>query len=347
MHVPEKIVESKEIAKEQSLEFPTVEQLLDEVDSQNKVVQNTSESPYDTESEIKVVKSFFISRLNELKDKSMLESEDTANVHEDFDSDLQSMPDDELRSVSGFEAADSDDFLDDEVSHSDHIVQYNIASAERLSLPDHMDHICEEVSSLHSKLGEIESSITDIKSSLPYIVNNALKEQLPGLLSASLTDCLPLIIKESLQTHILAASEQFAETQTPLNKKMIKQMNKKFNISHVAQSKRFVTLQKELSKVIKSEVANKVQVVGLEGVREDLQSQIKHISKYSSSFQDMQTKLQDVQDLLESAVIIDESAEGEKKKKSKTAIPASIQGEHQTVINPTITPPCLTYSSGS
>ncbi|GKD89138.1 hypothetical protein Tco_1364645, partial [Tanacetum coccineum] len=67
-----------------------------------------------------------------------------------------------------------------------------------------------------------------------------------------------------------------------------------FNISHVAQSKRFVTLQKELSKVIKSEVANKVQVVGLEGVREDLQSQIKHISKYSSSFQDMQTKLHDV-----------------------------------------------------
>ncbi|GJU89153.1 hypothetical protein Tco_1301576 [Tanacetum coccineum] len=89
---------------------------------------------------------------------------------------------------------------------------------------------------------------------------------------------------------------------------MIKQMNKKFNISHVAQSKRFVTLQKELSKVIK-----------LSG------------AKRSSFGRDMQTKLQDVQDLLESAVIIDESAEGEKKKKSKTAIPALIQGEHQTV----------------
>ncbi|GJU89152.1 hypothetical protein Tco_1301575 [Tanacetum coccineum] len=145
--VPEKIVESKEIAKEQSLEFPTVEQLLDEVDSQNKVVQNTSESPYDTESEIK-----------------------------DFDSDLQSIHDDELRSVSGFEAADSDDFLDDEVSHYNHIVRDDIASAKLLSLPDHMDHICEEVRSLHSKLGEMESSIADINQSA-NIVQQKLSKQ--------------------------------------------------------------------------------------------------------------------------------------------------------------------------
>ncbi|GJY22078.1 hypothetical protein Tco_0394644 [Tanacetum coccineum] len=78
-------------------------------------------------------------------------------------------------------------------------------------------------------------------------------------------------------------------------------MNRQFNISHVAQSKRFVTLQKELSKVIKSEM--------------------------------------DVKDLLESAVIIDESAEGEKKKKDENAIPAPTQGEHQTTKNITIFEP--------
>ncbi|GJS32018.1 hypothetical protein Tco_0530400 [Tanacetum coccineum] len=75
----------------------------------------------------------------------------------------------------------------------------------------------------------------------------------------------------------------------------------------------------------------------MDGVREDLQSQTKHISKYSSSFQDMQTQLQDVKDLLESAVIIDETAEGEKKLKDKNSIPALTQGEHQTAEN--ITPP--------
>ncbi|GJU15068.1 retrovirus-related pol polyprotein from transposon TNT 1-94 [Tanacetum coccineum] len=201
IEVPEKIVKKKEVAEEQTLEIPTVEKLLDEV---NKAAQETPESPYDTD------------------------------------------------------------------------------------LPDHMDHICEEVSSLHSRLGDMESSIVqkvsdEIKSSLPALVTNALKEQLPGILSATLKDCLPLIIYESLQTHILAAPEQF------------------------------VTLKKELFKVIKSEVAKKVQVVGLEGVREDLQSQTKHISKYCLSFQNMQTQLQDVKDLLESA------------------------GEHQTAEN--ITPP--------
>ncbi|GJV22917.1 retrovirus-related pol polyprotein from transposon TNT 1-94, partial [Tanacetum coccineum] len=146
---------------------------------------------------------------------------------------------------------------------------------------DHLDHICEEVSYLYSRLGNMKSSIVqtvfdEIKSSLPAMITNALKEQLPGILSATLKDCLPLIVNKSLQTHNLAISEQFAETQAQQNKKVVKQLNRQFNISHV-------------------------QVVRLEGVREDLQSQTKHISKFSSSFQDIQTQLQDVKDLLELA----------------------------------------------
>ncbi|GJW92906.1 retrovirus-related pol polyprotein from transposon TNT 1-94, partial [Tanacetum coccineum] len=331
--------ESAEVAEEQSLEIPTVAQLLDEV---NKAAQETPESPYDTQSEIKVVKSFFTSHLSRVQDQTMNDYEESTGIQEDSDSDLQSMPDDDLRSISGFEADNSDDTHDNEVSHSSHTSQDDIASAEHLSIPDHLDHICEEVSYLHSRLGNMESSIVqtvsdEIKSSLPAIITNALKEQLPGIFSATLKDCLPLIVKESLQTHNPAVSEQFAETQAQLNKKVVKQLNRQFNISYVAESNRFVTLKKELSKVIKSEVAKKVQVVGLEGVREDLQSQTKHISKYSSSFQNMQTQLQDVKDLLESTVIIDEIAEGEKKLKDKNAIPAPTQGEHQTAEN--ITPP--------
>ncbi|GJW42783.1 hypothetical protein Tco_0071582 [Tanacetum coccineum] len=150
--VPEKVIELKEITEEQSLEIPMVEQLLDEVDNHNKPIHEPSESPYETESEIMVVKS-----------------------------------------ILGFKTVDSDNFLNNEVSTSDQIVQDDNASAERLSFPDYMDYICKEVSYFHSKLGDMESSITEIK---------------------------------------------------------------------------FVTLQKERSKVIRSEVAKKVQVVGLEGIRE-------------------------------------------------------------------------------
>ncbi|GKB53081.1 hypothetical protein Tco_0903834 [Tanacetum coccineum] len=191
-------------------------------------------------------------------------------TQKDSDSNLQSMLDDDLRSVFGFEAADSDDTHDNRVSHSAHTSQDDIAFAERLSIPDHIDHICKEVSYLHSRLGNMESSFV---------------QTLLGILSAALKDCLPLIVNESLQTYNAAVSEQFAEPQAQLNKKVVKQLNKQFNISHIAQSNRFVTLHKELSKVIKSAMAKKVQVVGLEEVRED------------------------VKGLLESAVIIDETGE--------------------------------------
>nr|GEY13594.1 retrovirus-related Pol polyprotein from transposon TNT 1-94 [Tanacetum cinerariifolium] len=148
---PEKIVEMKEDAEDHSMEIPTVEQLLDKVDNQIKVVQETSESPYDTESEIKVVKSYFTSQIPKLQDHIMHDSDKLA--------DYESMPEDDLRSVSGFEDADSDDLQGNVVSHFDHTFPDHNTSAKRLSLPDHMDHICEEVSSLHSKLDIMESSI--------------------------------------------------------------------------------------------------------------------------------------------------------------------------------------------
>nr|GEU60713.1 retrovirus-related Pol polyprotein from transposon TNT 1-94 [Tanacetum cinerariifolium] len=50
---PEKIIEMEEDAEDHSMKILIVEQLLDEVDKQINVVQETSEIPYDKESEIK------------------------------------------------------------------------------------------------------------------------------------------------------------------------------------------------------------------------------------------------------------------------------------------------------
>ncbi|GKD71055.1 hypothetical protein Tco_1325145 [Tanacetum coccineum] len=95
------------------------------------------------------VKSFFTSHISELQDQTMHDSEETADNHVDSDSDLQSMPDDDLISVSGFDDADSDDTQEHDVSTSDHIFPDDNASTKRLSLYGHMDHIYEEVISLH------------------------------------------------------------------------------------------------------------------------------------------------------------------------------------------------------
>nr|GFB15884.1 hypothetical protein [Tanacetum cinerariifolium] len=85
---PKAVDAIEEKAEEQSLKFPLVEQLLDEVDNHNKAVQESSESPYDTESKIMVVKSFLTSRLHELQVKSMHAYEATADMQECSDSDI-------------------------------------------------------------------------------------------------------------------------------------------------------------------------------------------------------------------------------------------------------------------
>ncbi|GJR08156.1 hypothetical protein Tco_0790808 [Tanacetum coccineum] len=208
----------------------------------------------------------------------MHDSDESADVQEDSDYEL--MPEDDLRSISGFEAADFDNTQGNDVSHSDHIFQNDNAFAERLSLPDHMDHICEEVSSLHSKLGDMESSIihqvsAEIKLSVPALVTTTLQEQLPGLLSDTLKDCLPSILQESLQTHILAVFERLAEKQTKLNKKVVKHLNRQFNIFHVAQSDRFARLETKLSKTLKSDMGKSVTSLvksGMKEVKDDLNS---------------------------------------------------------------------------
>ncbi|GJR09135.1 hypothetical protein Tco_0791787 [Tanacetum coccineum] len=90
---------------------------------------------------------------------------------DETDSGLQSMPDDDLASLSGFEAEDSDD-------------------------EDPLGHLHEELRTLNTKVDQLESSISkkvtnDIQSSVPSIVDDALKANLPGLLSEALKNTLP------------------------------------------------------------------------------------------------------------------------------------------------------------
>ncbi|GKC57975.1 hypothetical protein Tco_1085573 [Tanacetum coccineum] len=268
-----KSLEASELAEEQGNPPSTVEakKLLDEADKLNKVVQEIPESPYDIESEIKVVKSFFTSHISELKDQTMHDSKEIADFHEGSDSDLQSMPDDDMRSVSGFHTTD---FEENAVSNSDNIFQDDHASAERLSLPDHMDHICEEVSSLHSRLGDMESSIvqqvsSEIKSSLPNLITDSLKDQLPSLLSDALKDTLPPLLKDSIRSSISQSiAEELPHVEAQVQKNLhdqlptllLKLMYKEFNAFNKLESQRFVILEKELSKSLHKNMKKSIRL---------------------------------------------------------------------------------------
>ncbi|GJT00768.1 hypothetical protein Tco_0821937 [Tanacetum coccineum] len=248
-------MEEKEKAEDHSSDIPTVEQLLDEVDKQNSAVQHTQESPFDTESEILFVKSFHASQIT--KDaKVTLMGSGPMNMDSqtaDSECELEFMPDDDLQSLSSFETSVSDSSHD--VSHSEHTSWEKTAFAEFQSLSGHLDHVCEEVSLLHYKVEEMESSISqkvsdDIKSSVPDLISHSLKAQLPGLLSDALKNSLPQLLKESLTPLIPSVSESVAEEQAQLNKRVVKHMNRQFNIAHKAESLRFVTLQKASSTIL-------------------------------------------------------------------------------------------------
>ncbi|GKC95211.1 hypothetical protein Tco_1160653 [Tanacetum coccineum] len=218
----------------------------------------------------------------------MTDAKKIADSQEGSDSDLYSMPDDDLASVSRFETAYFDN-EDDEVFHSEHTSKEEFdnpnASTNLQSLSDHLDPVCEEVNTLYSKVADIESSIIhkvseEIKSFVPALISNALKVQLPGLLSATLKDCLPRVIKEYVHSYIPLVSEQVADKQIELNKKMT------------------------LTKVLKIEMGQSITSKVRSGMHEEFNG------------------------LLESAVIIDDTTEREKKQPPKQMVGEKEQTPH-------------------
>ncbi|GJR55107.1 retrovirus-related pol polyprotein from transposon TNT 1-94 [Tanacetum coccineum] len=258
--VLDQIVEEKEIAEEHPLIIPS---------------DGVSEGPYDTESKIKFIKSFKAYTISDYVVSS---------------SELSSMPDDDLHSTSPFDTVKSGDEDDDiDMADSKHISKEGTtdtfldASAEFDSLSGHLDHVCEEVSNLHSKIADMESSILqsisdEIKNSMSSLISNALKDQLPGLLFEALKECLPSILHDSLPTQ--------------LHQTVAKPIKKQFNIYHKVESEHFVTLQTKLTKVLKSEMRNSVSSKvrsGMQEVSDDLKTQSKSLRRFCLDVQDDKT----------------------------------------------------------
>nr|GEW73109.1 hypothetical protein [Tanacetum cinerariifolium] len=184
------------------------------------------------------------------------------------------MPDDDVRYVSGFYTTDSDDTHENEVSKSNHIFQDDNASAEHLSLQDHMYHICKEVGSLYSRLGDMESSVvqqvsTELKSSLPAFITDSLKAQLPSLLLDALKDTLPQMLKDSIKSSILTSiAKELPHVEAHVQKNLqdqfpnliLKPMYKEFNAFKKLESQRFMLLQKQLNNSLHKNIKKSIKL---------------------------------------------------------------------------------------
>nr|GFA28045.1 hypothetical protein [Tanacetum cinerariifolium] len=170
-----------------------IEQIMDEIDQQNKVAQEKTKSPYDIEYGIKIIKRFKPNQPDNDAQITFLGAEpynQTKSWDGDSDSRLRSMLDDDLVSLTGFETPDSTD--DDS---KEGIGETFYASTDMPTQSGPIGHLHEELHTLNIKVDQLESSISqkvidDIKSSMTLIVVDTLKANLSGLLSKALQNIL-------------------------------------------------------------------------------------------------------------------------------------------------------------
>ncbi|GKA43908.1 retrovirus-related pol polyprotein from transposon TNT 1-94, partial [Tanacetum coccineum] len=157
----------------ESMEDVIFDQIMDEIDQKDKVAEKP-ENPFDTESEIKIIKTFQPSQPDDDTQITFMGAEPYNQKYlkdGDSDSGLCSMPNDDLVSLTGFETPDSAD--DDSKEGTGETL---CASADMPAQSDPFGHLHEVICILDNKIDQLESSITkkvtdDIHSS---VVSNKL-----------------------------------------------------------------------------------------------------------------------------------------------------------------------------
>ncbi|GJS79118.1 hypothetical protein Tco_0728999 [Tanacetum coccineum] len=226
-----------ESAEEQRNQLKTAEaeKLMDEYEKKKGADEVEYESHYDTKSEIKFVESFPVTTIpgSLFIDQDMMG--DTADLslqdqlmEEEVDSDLKSMPDDEVESVSGFEVAESTDEENDtaetkvKLTQSENTVDNILdemtslnASTDKPSDP--LGPIQAELSSFTTKIEKLESSLAEkvadkLEESVPRMVADAFEERMADLLADTLKNILPQIIKDSIQQALPKFDQRVQET---------------------------------------------------------------------------------------------------------------------------------------
>ncbi|GJR37455.1 retrovirus-related pol polyprotein from transposon TNT 1-94 [Tanacetum coccineum] len=304
---------------------------MDEKTNKTRVAQEEPESPYDKELEIKIVKSFKTSwsihpEIDQPNDANItfMGSGPIDMELDDSGSDLHSMPSDDLASLTGFETPDSNDEEFNSVTkeHSannlnatlDGDVALPNAYAGVSSLSDPRGHLRRELTTIPSKVVQLESQITkqvsdELKSSVPSLVSAALKETLPVHGGAD----------------FIISSLGSSELEELLDSRIYKAMNKQLHAFNKLESRRFVLLQSELSKVIQSKIGSNVKArvrTGMRHVTERLDPLQCSITENSNSDSDLNEAIKTMNFLLEATKVFKKaSAEREKWEKNNPQTP--------------------------
>ncbi|GKB34254.1 retrovirus-related pol polyprotein from transposon TNT 1-94, partial [Tanacetum coccineum] len=229
----------------------TFEHATDEYEKKQSDDVERSESPYDTKSEIKVVKRFQPTQTDDEDHITFLGLvyEDMKTDLDKADSDLHLLPDDEVESVSGFEAAESSakeyvkagskvELTQSEEASTDNLLDEmtNLnASADKSSDP--FGPLLAEFSYLSTKVANLESFLAQkmtvkLEEYMPRMVADAFKERMPKV-----QETLHIIVPDLIR----------------------KPLNKELNALNTLETQRFENLPKELLSAIRGKVGKFVR----------------------------------------------------------------------------------------
>ncbi|GJS45138.1 hypothetical protein Tco_0595259 [Tanacetum coccineum] len=176
----QKIEEVKEFELD-PMEDVTFDQIMDEIDQRNKDA-GKAESPYDTESEIKIIKSFQGSQRSAADDTDVIDITPKDDKGDAYESRLCLMTDDDLASLTGFKTQYSSDHFSDAGTKTLH------ASANKPAQSNPLGHLHEELCLLKNKLpGQLKDALKDthpqlIKDSIKNSILESIAEELPHAL---------------------------------------------------------------------------------------------------------------------------------------------------------------------
>ncbi|GKA45892.1 hypothetical protein Tco_0738688 [Tanacetum coccineum] len=175
-----------------AIEKVTFKQIMDEVDLKTQDAQENDESPYDTKSEIKIIKSYQAATISgslfihqsssynqdviDITPKDAKEGDASKSLYG-----LRFMPGDGLASMTGFETQDSADHVFKDGTETLH------ASVDKPAQSDPLSHLHEELCLLHNKLHGLLSDA--LKDTLPQLI----KEPIKRFVLESITEELPQV----------------------------------------------------------------------------------------------------------------------------------------------------------
>ncbi|GJT47291.1 retrovirus-related pol polyprotein from transposon TNT 1-94 [Tanacetum coccineum] len=193
-------------------------------------------------------------------------------VEETAESNLHSMPNDEVELISWFEVAHSKEkgtantetkvtLIQSEEATADNILdELDDLKASADNPSDPLGYLRAKISSLSNKVDNLEFSLatkvsSKLAESVPRMVADAFEERMPELLSDTLKNILTNIIEESIQVAIPKFDKRIQETlQSTVPELVRKPLNKELNALNTLEIQRFASLQKELLTAIRAKI---------------------------------------------------------------------------------------------